>query len=97
VQPDLSHVGKEAFIAALSDSQLQLEVMKQQPQNVDAALSHAIKYEAFEQSMASQGGVVNHNDGQLCSVVCTVAGPSEAGETAALLKLIGDLQDAMGQ
>jgi len=45
----VTHVGKEAFIAALSDDgKLQLEVMKQEPQNMEAALNHAIKQEAFE-------------------------------------------------
>jgi len=74
--------------------------MKQETQNVEAALSHYIKFEAFEQSLSSQGGTVNHNDSgtmcQLCSV-CTVAGPSEAGEIAALHKLIGNLQDTLAQ
>jgi len=96
----VTHVGKEAVIAVLSNGKLQREVMKQEPQNVEAALSHAIKFETFEQSLASQCAVVNHNDSgamrKLCSV-CTVAGQSEAGETAALRKLIGDLQDALVQ
>jgi len=33
---------------------------------------------------------------QLCSV-CTVTGPFEAGETATLCQLIGNLQDALAQ
>jgi len=41
----ITHVAKEAFVAALSDSKLQLEVMKREPQNVAAVLSHAIKLE----------------------------------------------------
>ena len=49
------HVGKEAFITALSDSNLQLEVMKWEPPNVEVALSHAIKVEAYEPSLACQG------------------------------------------
>jgi len=44
--------------------------------------------------------MVDHNDGhttcQMCSV-CTLAGPLEVGETAALYKLIGDVQDALAQ
>jgi len=44
--------------------------------------------------------MVDHSDGhtmhRLCSV-CTIAGPPEAGETAVLRKLIGDLQDALAQ
>jgi len=74
--------------------------MKQEPQNVEATLSHTIKFEAYEQSLTSQGAMVDHNDGrtmhQSCSV-CTVPGPSEAGETAARCKLIGDLQDTLAQ
>jgi len=52
----VTHVGEEAFNAVLSDSKLQLEVTKQE--NVEAALSHAIKLEAFKQSLAYQGTVV---------------------------------------
>jgi len=96
----VTHVGKEAFIAVLSDCKLQLQVMKQEPQNVEAALSHSIRLEAFEQLLASQGGMVDHNDGRTtcrsCSV-CTVAGLLLAGKTATLCKLIGDLQDALAQ
>jgi len=40
-------VGKEAFIAALSDDKFQLEVMKSKPQNIEAAPSRIIKVEAF--------------------------------------------------
>ena len=90
----VTHVGKEAFIAVLSDGKLQLEVMKQEPQNMEAALSHTIKFEAFEQSLASQGAMVNRNNGgatrRLCSL-CALAGPSQADETAALHQLIGNL------
>jgi len=42
-----NHVGKEAFITALSDGNLQLEVMKWELLNIEAALSHAIKVEAY--------------------------------------------------
>jgi len=45
----VTHVSNETFIVALNDSKL--KVMKQEPQNVEAALSHAIKLEAFEQSL----------------------------------------------
>jgi len=48
----VTHVGKEAFIAAFNEGKLQMEVMKQEPHNVEAALSHAINLEAFEQSLA---------------------------------------------
>jgi len=91
-----THVGKEAIIAALSNGKFHLEVMKQEPQNVEAALSHVIKFKVFKQSLTFQ----DHNDGhatcRLCSA-CTDAGPSKVGETAALCKLIGNLQDALAQ
>ena len=48
----MTHIGKEAFIIALNDSGLQLEVMKREPQTIDAALSHAIKLEAYELSLS---------------------------------------------
>ena len=38
-----NHVGKEAFITALSDGNLQLEVLKREPLNIEATLSHTIK------------------------------------------------------
>ena len=87
----VTHVVKETFIAALYDGKLQLEVMKQEPQNVDAALSHSIMLKAFEQSLAYRGNLVDHDDRhatrQPCTV-CAVTGPSEADETVALRMLI---------
>ena len=53
---------KEAFINALSDGNLQLEVMKREPLNIEAALSHAIKVEGYEQSLACQGTLVTDQD-----------------------------------
>jgi len=38
-----NHVGKEAFTTALSDGNLQQQVMKREPLNIEAALSHAIE------------------------------------------------------
>jgi len=78
----VTHVGKEAFIAALSDGKLQLEVMKREPQNVEAALSHAIKLEAFEQSLACQGTWFDQDDGHVkCrrQTVCVAADPGTGG------------------
>jgi len=43
-----THVDKEAVVVTLNDGKLQLEVMKREPQNVEAA-HHAIKLEAFAQ------------------------------------------------
>jgi len=39
----------------LNNPALQLEVMKNEPPNVEAALTHAIKVEAYEQSLACSG------------------------------------------
>jgi len=47
------HVGKEAFIRALNDGPLQLEVMKGEPTNLQSALNYATKYEAYECSLVS--------------------------------------------
>ena len=86
----IAHVSKEAFIAAVtvSDGNLQLEVMKCKPPNVDAMLSHAIKVEAFEQSLACQGTfVTDQDDGQAkcwSPVVCVVLNQSDSSETVAL-------------
>ena len=52
-----TYVGKEAFITALNDGKLQLEIMKKESRNIEQALSHAIKLEAFEQSLLLN----NHN------------------------------------
>jgi len=92
----VTHVGKEAFIAAVNNGKVQLEVMKQEAQKVEAALSHAIKLEAFEQSPACQDTMVNHTICRPCSV-CTVTGLSEAGETPALCELIGDKRSTLAQ
>ena len=67
---------------------------------MEAALSQAIKLEAFEQLLGHQGTLVDHNHGcatyQPCTV-CAVTGPSEVGESAAFCKLIKDLQNALTQ
>jgi len=49
------HVGKEAFIRALDNGPLQLEVLKGEPINVESALNFATKYEAYKCSLVSQG------------------------------------------
>ena len=49
-----THVGQEGCVAALNDKQLQLEVTKCEPRTVEEALSHAIKMEAYEQSLMLQ-------------------------------------------
>jgi len=74
--------------------------MKQVPQNVETALSHEIKLEAFEQSLACQGILVDHNDGRSTRrphTACADTGPSQAGGTAKLRELIEDLQNTLKQ
>jgi len=41
-----THVGKEAFISALDNANLQFKVMKHEPPTVEIALGHAIKLKA---------------------------------------------------
>ena len=76
------HVGNETFINALSDSALQLEVMKHEPETIEAALSHAIKLEVYGQSLSLHSVTVNHDDG--CAThqprtVCAVVNRSVRG------------------
>ena len=75
----VTHVGKEAFIAVVNDGKLQLDVMKQEPQNVEGALSHAIKLRRLSRTTCWP-----------CTV-CAVTGLSEADENAAVHELIEDL------
>jgi len=49
------HVGKEAFIRALNDGPLQLQVMKGEPTNLESALNYTTKYEAYQCSLVSKG------------------------------------------
>jgi len=52
-QTTISHTRHfKSFILGLNYPALQLEVMKNEPPNIEAALSHAIKVEAYEQSLA---------------------------------------------
>jgi len=48
------HIGKEAFIRALNNGPLQLEVLKGEPTNLEQALNLATKYEAYKSSLVSQ-------------------------------------------
>ena len=48
----------------LSDGNLQLKVMKQEPPNFAASLRHTTNVEAYEQSLACQStSVAEHDDG----------------------------------
>jgi len=92
-------MSQEAFITALSDGRLQLEVMKGKPPNVEATLSHSIKVEAFEQSLACEGSLVTDQDDGCAKcqshVVCAVLDHSDSIETVALRKRVDELQEAL--
>jgi len=78
---------RRPLIAALSNGKLQFEVMKHELQNVGAALSHAIKLEAYEQSLSAHGSVVDRDDGRAkcrSHAVCAAVDLSEAGESIPL-------------
>jgi len=96
-----TYVGKEAFITALSDGNLQLEVMKQEPPNVEVALSHAIKVEAYEQSLACQGTLATEQDDGHTKCrsrnVFAVSDQSDSSETAMLWKWVEELQEVLEQ
>ena len=67
---------------------------------MEAALSQANKLEAYEQSLACQGTLVDHDDGRAkhCPrTVCAVAESSDASKTAALHKCMHKLQEALAQ
>jgi len=68
----ITYVAKEAFVTALNDGKLQLEVMKHAPQCVEAAISHAIKLEAFERVLFLQGNTVDHDDVPNASCILSV-------------------------
>jgi len=51
----VDHVGKEAFIRALNDGPLQLEVLKGEPETLEEVYNSATKFEAYEQSLVKQG------------------------------------------
>ena len=71
-----------------------MDVMKREPENIEEALRHAIKLEAFEQSLMLH----NSDDAeQRCPRwwprnVYSLADPPDAGKTAAVWKQVGDLQ-----
>jgi len=75
-----NHVGKEAFITVLSDGNLQLEVMKL---NIEAALSHAIKVQLYEQSLMCQGTLVtDQGEGRAKRWPCNVYAMSDQQDSS---------------
>jgi len=98
--PLTTHVAREAFTTALHDSKLELEVMKREPQNVEKALNHAIKLEAYEQSLSLQNNSEEFDERrrrQRPPNVCTVADPPDASGSAAFRKQVEELQAALAQ
>jgi len=67
----VTHVGTEAFVTALNDSGLHLGVMKREPQTIEAALSHAIKLEAYEQSLSLRSVTIYYDDSHVTRQPCT--------------------------
>jgi len=95
-------MAKEAFITALNDNKLQLEVMKKEARNVEEAVSHAIKLKAYEQSLllhnaASTDDFDESRPRRWPRNVCSAMHPPDAVDTATLQKQIGELQEALAQ
>lgn len=43
-----TYVAKESFVTVLNDGELQIEVMKKEPRNIEEVLSQAMRIEAYE-------------------------------------------------
>jgi len=98
------HVGKEAFIRALNDGPLQLEVMKGEPINLESALNYATKYEAYECRLVSQGTLSKSsayvsisNEDRPKRRPCAVNAVQDTGKDAAPPLSVGELQDLLTQ
>jgi len=98
------HVGKEAFIRALNDPPLQLEVMKGEPSNLESALNYATKYEAYQCSLVSQGTLSKSSAYILISDddwpkrrSRAVNAVQDTGKDAAPQPSVGELQDLLAQ
>jgi len=96
-----NHVGKEAFITVLSDGNLQLEVMKQDPLNIGATLSHAIKIDSYEQSLVCQGTLVTDQDESRAKCrsrnVYAVSDQQDPNEALTLRRHVEELQQVPEQ
>ena len=98
------HVGKEAFIRALNDGPLQLEVMKGEPINLESALNYATKYEAYECSLVSQGTLSKSSayvsisdEDRPKRRSRAVNAVQDEGKDAAPSLSVGELQDLLAQ
>jgi len=98
------HVGKEAFIRALNDGPLQMEVMKGEPSNLETALNYATKYEACECSLVSQGAlskssayVSTSDDNRPKRRSRAVNAVQDTGGDTAPQLSMGELQDLLAQ
>jgi len=91
--PDV--LGKEAFISALNHGHLQLEVMKREPFDTQTARNCAVKIEAYEQSLVTQGTLTSDDDrGKRRSrAVNAVSDKSDGG--LAIQKCMDELQEML--
>jgi len=96
-----THVGKEAFINALENRALQLELLKREPANLVAALNHAVKVEAYEHSLATSAAVSGDQDGGRAKSrprnVFSVTGKQgdDADDNATLRERVEQLEEAL--
>jgi len=92
---------KSLFITALSDGNLQLEVMKHEPLNVVADPIHAIKAEAYDVSLACQRTMVTDQDDghakRRSRNVYAVSDQQNPSEAVALRRRVKELQEAHEQ
>ena len=90
----VTHVAREAFIAALGDPALQLKVMEREPQSIDEAYNHTSKVEAFEVSLptlAHAGDVSGDWGRQKQQNVCIVGDGEGAEDIPALREQMSQL------
>jgi len=96
-----NHVGKEACVTKFCDHYLQLEVTKQEPVNLEAALSQAIKIEAYEQSLSSTNAVATDQDEGRTKrrphKAYAVADKQDSSDNAALCRCMDELQEVLEQ
>ena len=71
--------------------------MKREPQNVEIVLSHAIKLETYEQSLSTQGSLVDGCAKCRPHAVCAVGDPLDVGKAAMLRRQVSELRGALTQ
>jgi len=92
--------GIDSFIASLNDPDLEFEVMKQAPPNLQEAANYAVKLEAYSKSLSARAAVsVERGSGQVqsCSRRMTDEPEGSATNEATLLERIGQLEKQLEQ